>query len=86
MPLILEGSIQIMSRAGAGVAMFCIGLFMALQEKIVHCSLRLTIYGMVLRFVAAPLLLAVGSFSMGLRGDVLRVAIIQVSIQVLYNL
>ncbi|KAM0001534.1 putative membrane transport protein [Helianthus debilis subsp. tardiflorus] len=80
MPLILEGSIQIMSRAGAGVAMFCIGLFMALQEKIVHCSVRLTIYGMVLRFVAAPLLLAVGSFSVGLRGAVLRVTIIQAAL------
>ncbi|KAK1432511.1 hypothetical protein QVD17_09408 [Tagetes erecta] len=80
-PLILKGSILIMSSAGSGVAMFCIGLFMALQEKIIHCSVKLTIYGMVLRFVAAPLSLAVGSFLMGLRGDVLHIAIIQVSIQ-----
>ncbi|KAK1432509.1 hypothetical protein QVD17_09406 [Tagetes erecta] len=77
MPLILEGSVLIMSRAGSGVAMFCVGLFMALQEKIIHCSVKLTIYGMVLRFVAAPLSLAVGSFLMGLRGDVLHIAIIQ---------
>ncbi|KAI3784443.1 hypothetical protein L1987_43542 [Smallanthus sonchifolius] len=85
MPQILEGSILIMSRAGSGVAMFCIGLFMALQEKIVHCSAKLTIFGMVLRFVAAPGSMAVGSFSVGLRGDVLRVAIIQVRIQVWYS-
>ncbi|KAI3725761.1 hypothetical protein L1987_65553 [Smallanthus sonchifolius] len=80
MPLILEGSIMIMSRAGSGVSMFCIGLFMALQEKIVHCSAKLTIFGMVLRFVAAPGSMAVGSFSVGLRGDVLRVAVIQAAL------
>lgn len=58
---------------------------MALQKKIVHCSVKLTIVGMVLRFVAAPASLAVGSLSVGLRGDVLRVVVIQVSIQVLYS-
>ncbi|XP_076911990.1 auxin efflux carrier component 5-like [Bidens hawaiensis] len=80
MPRIVEGSILIMSTAGAGVAMFCIGLFMALQKKIVHCSVKLTIVGMVLRFVAAPASLAVGSFSVGLRGDVLRVVVIQAAL------
>ncbi|XP_076933341.1 auxin efflux carrier component 5-like [Bidens hawaiensis] len=80
MPRIVEGSILIMSRAGAGVAMFCIGLFMALQKKIVHCSVKLTIVGMVLRFVAAPASLAVSSLSVGLRGDVLRVVVIQAAL------
>ncbi|KAK1432510.1 hypothetical protein QVD17_09407 [Tagetes erecta] len=80
MPQILEGSIKIMSKAGSGVAMFCIGLFMALQEKIVHCSVKLTIYAMVLRFVAAPGSMAVGSLSMGLRGIVLQISIIQAAL------
>ena len=38
----------------------------------------LTTLGMVLRFVAAPAATAVGALLIGLRGDVLRVAIIQV--------
>ncbi|KAD4586460.1 hypothetical protein E3N88_24061 [Mikania micrantha] len=80
MPKILEGSIVIMSRAGSGVAMFCIGLFMALQEKIVHCSVKLTMFGMVLRFVAAPATMAIGSLCIGLRGNILRVAIIQAAL------
>ncbi|KVH92089.1 Auxin efflux carrier, partial [Cynara cardunculus var. scolymus] len=79
MPTIIEGSILIMSKAGSGVAMFCMGLFMALQEKIIGCGLMPTVFGIVLRFVVAPAAMAVGSFAVGLRGDVLHIAIIQTS-------
>ncbi|CAI9299093.1 unnamed protein product [Lactuca saligna] len=80
MPNILEGSIQIMSKAGSGVAMFCMGLFMALQEKVIDCGVRLTVFGMVMRFVIAPATFAVGSLAVGLRGDALHVAIIQAAL------
>ncbi|KVH87748.1 Auxin efflux carrier [Cynara cardunculus var. scolymus] len=49
------------NRAGSGVAMFCMGLFMALQDKIIECGVTLAVFGMLLRFVAAPATMAVGS-------------------------
>ncbi|XP_021911953.1 auxin efflux carrier component 5-like [Carica papaya] len=80
MPKILEGSILIMSRAGTGTAMFSMGMFMAVQQKLIACGTGLTIYGMVLRFIAGPAAMAIGSIAVGLHGDVLRVAIIQAAL------
>ncbi|KAJ9557624.1 hypothetical protein OSB04_012238 [Centaurea solstitialis] len=80
MPSIIDGSVQIMSRAGSGVAMFCMGLFMALQAKIIDCGATLTAYGMLLRFMVAPATMVVGSLVVGLRGDVLCIAIIQAAL------
>lgn len=56
------------------------GLFMARQEKLISCGPSLTVFGMVLRFIAGPAAMAIGSIAVGLHGDVLRVAIIQVII------
>jgi hypothetical protein len=53
---------------------------MALQEKIIVCGASLTALGMALRFVAGPAATAAGAVALGLRGDVLRLAIIQVTI------
>ncbi|KAG8501764.1 hypothetical protein CXB51_003950 [Gossypium anomalum] len=80
MPSIMEGSILIMSKAGTGTAMFSMGTFMALQEKIIACGTSLTIFGMVLRFIAGPAAMAIGAIAVGLHGDVLRVAIIQAAL------
>ncbi|KAG8390756.1 hypothetical protein BUALT_Bualt01G0116600 [Buddleja alternifolia] len=80
MPSIIEGSILIMSRAGTGTAMFSMGLFMASQEKLIGCGASLTIFGMVLKFIAGPVAMAIASIAVGLHGDVLRVAIIQAAI------
>lgn len=54
------------------------GLFMALQERIIVCGAGLTALGMALRFVAGPAATAAGAVALGLRGDLLRLAIIQV--------
>ena len=51
---------------------------MALQPKIIDCGATLTAFGMLLRFVVAPAAMAIGSLMVGLRGDVLCIAIIQV--------
>ncbi|KAK4780251.1 hypothetical protein SAY87_016357 [Trapa incisa] len=80
MPGILEGSVLIMSKAGTGTAMFSMGIFMALQEKIVACGANLTIFGLLLKFVAGPITLAIGAVTVGLHGDVLRIAIIQAAL------
>lgn len=77
MPSIIDGSILIMSKAGSGVAMFSMGLFMALQGKIIACGAALTIYAMILRFVVGPATMALGCVVLGLRGNVLRIAIVQ---------
>lgn len=80
MPSIIEGSILIMSKAGTGTAMFSMGIFMALQEKLLACGPSLTAFGMVLKFIAGPAAMAIGSIAAGLRGDVLRVSIIQAAL------
>ncbi|XP_031092719.1 auxin efflux carrier component 5-like [Ipomoea triloba] len=80
MPSMVEGSILILSKAGTGTAMFSMGLFMALQEKLISCGASLTILGMVLKFIAGPAAMAIGCIAMGLHGDVLRVAIIQAAV------
>ena len=54
------------------------GLFMALQKKMITCGPGLTAVSMVLRFIAGPAAMAIGSIAVGLHGDLLRVAIIQV--------
>ncbi|KAL1532867.1 auxin efflux carrier component 5-like isoform X1 [Salvia divinorum] len=80
MPPIVEGSIQIMAKAGSGVAMFTMGLFMALQEKIIACGVGLSIYGMGLRFVCGPLITGVSALALGLRSDILAIVIIQAAL------
>ncbi|XP_073131272.1 auxin efflux carrier component 5-like [Henckelia pumila] len=80
MPGIVEGSILIMSKAGSGVAMFNMGLFMALQESVLGCGVGLCMYGMALRFVGVPMSTAVGSLALGLHSNVLRIAIIQAAL------
>lgn len=51
---------------------------MALQEKIISCGVGLTIYGMLLRFIVGPGSMAIGCIAVGLHGDVLNIAVIQV--------
>ncbi|KAG6389156.1 hypothetical protein SASPL_150615 [Salvia splendens] len=80
MPPIVEGSIQIMAKAGSGVAMFTMGLFMALQEKIIACGVGLSMYGMCLRFVCGPLITGVSALALGLRSDILAIVIIQAAL------
>uniref|UniRef100_A0ACD5XUK4 Uncharacterized protein n=1 Tax=Avena sativa TaxID=4498 RepID=A0ACD5XUK4_AVESA len=79
-PTIIDGSIEIMSKTGLGIGMFNMGLFIGVQDKIIMTGPGLTTLGMVLRFVAAPATTTVGALLIGLRGDVLRVAIIQAAL------
>ncbi|GLT52332.1 hypothetical protein SLA2020_256800 [Shorea laevis] len=79
-PQIMENSVTILSKAGLGMAMFSLGLFMALQPRIIACGKRLAGYGMLARFVAGPALMAVASLGVGLRGTILKVSIIQAAL------
>ncbi|KAL1802309.1 hypothetical protein ACET3Z_030956 [Daucus carota] len=55
MPSVMEGSILVMSKAGTGTSMFCMGLFMASNDKIMACGAKATIIGMILRFIVGPM-------------------------------
>ncbi|CAN6344821.1 unnamed protein product [Urochloa humidicola] len=80
LPIIIENSIGIMAQCGNGLAMFSMGLFMAQQDKLIPCGPSLTFLGLVLKFVLDPIAMTIGSIAVGLRGDVVRVAIIQAAV------
>ncbi|KZV46328.1 Auxin efflux carrier family protein [Dorcoceras hygrometricum] len=53
------------------------GLFMASQRSLIACGTRKAISAMALKFVVGPLLMAAPSFALGMRGPLLKVAILQ---------
>ncbi|KAJ6832866.1 putative auxin efflux carrier component 1c [Iris pallida] len=79
MPAIISKSISILSDAGLGMAMFSLGLFMALQPRIIACGNRIATFAMAIRFLAGPAVMAAASIAVGLRGVLLHVAIVQVT-------
>ncbi|NP_001314124.1 auxin efflux carrier component 4-like [Gossypium hirsutum] len=80
MPKIIEKSISILSDAGLGMAMFSLGLFMALQPKIIACGNSVATFAMAVRFLTGPAVMAAASIAVGLRGTLLRVAIVQAAL------
>ncbi|KAM0013757.1 putative membrane transport protein [Helianthus debilis subsp. tardiflorus] len=41
-----------------------------MQDRMIDCSAKLAVVAMILRFIVAPATMAVGSFAVGLRGDI----------------
>ncbi|CAI8605503.1 unnamed protein product [Vicia faba] len=80
MPKIVEKSISILSDAGLGMAMFSLGLFMALQPKIIACGNSVASFAMAIRFLTGPAVMAAASIAVGLRGTLLHVAIVQAAL------
>ncbi|KAL8240098.1 hypothetical protein R6Q59_013453 [Mikania micrantha] len=80
MPAIISKSISILSDAGLGMAMFSLGLFMALQPRIIACGNSMATIAMAVRFLAGPAVMALVSYPVGLRGVVLRIAIVQAAL------
>ncbi|XP_027177207.1 auxin efflux carrier component 2 isoform X1 [Coffea eugenioides] len=80
MPAIVKGSISILSDAGLGMAMFSLGLFMALQPKIIACGKSVATFSMAVRFLTGPAVMAATSIAIGLRGVLLHVAIVQAAL------
>ncbi|CAK7345620.1 unnamed protein product [Dovyalis caffra] len=80
MPSIVSGSISILSDAGLGMAMFSLGLFMALQPKIIACGKSVATFAMAVRFLTGPAVIAATSIAIGLRGVLLHVAIVQAAL------
>nr|AXX82997.1 auxin polar transport protein [Betula pendula] len=80
MPKILSKSISILSDAGLGMAMFSLGLFMALQPKIIACGNSIASFAMAVRFLTGPAVMAAASIAVGLRGTLLHIAIVQAAL------
>ncbi|CDP12011.1 unnamed protein product [Coffea canephora] len=80
MPSLVKYSIKIISDAGLGMAMFSLGLFMALQPRIIACGTKMAAVGMVIRFVCGPLIMSAASIAVGLRGIRLHAAIVQAAL------
>ncbi|XP_075522671.1 auxin efflux carrier component 7-like [Primulina tabacum] len=80
MPKIVAQSISILSDAGLGMAMFSLGLFMALQPKLIACGNTVAGFAMAVRFLTGPAVMAVAAIAIGLRGTLLHVAIVQAAL------
>ncbi|GJN07069.1 hypothetical protein PR202_ga24860 [Eleusine coracana subsp. coracana] len=80
MPAIIARSISILSDAGLGMAMFSLGLFMALQPRIIACGNSLAAFAMTIRFLVGPAVMAAASIAVGLRGVLLHIAIVQAAL------
>ncbi|KAL5149445.1 Auxin efflux carrier component 2 [Glycine soja] len=79
-PNTYSSSISILSDAGLGMAMFSLGLFMALQPKIIACGKSVAAFSMAVRFLTGPAVIAATSIGIGLRGVLLHVAIVQAAL------
>ncbi|KAB1220917.1 putative auxin efflux carrier component 6 [Morella rubra] len=80
MPNLVKYSIKIISDAGLGMAMFSLGLFMALQPRIIACGAKRATMGMVIRFLFGPIIMSAASVAVGLRGVNLHAAIVQAAL------
>uniref|UniRef100_A0A0E0HIW8 Auxin efflux carrier component n=1 Tax=Oryza nivara TaxID=4536 RepID=A0A0E0HIW8_ORYNI len=80
MPIIVAKSISILSDAGLGMAMFSLGLFMATQPKIIACGYSVAAASMGVRFFFGPAIMAAASAAVGIRGTLLRIAIVQAAL------
>ncbi|XP_062085194.1 auxin efflux carrier component 2-like [Humulus lupulus] len=80
MPIIIEGVITILSNTGLGMSMFSLGLFMALQPKIIACGKSLAALALAVRFLVGPGVMAATSAAIGIRGILLQVAIVQAAL------
>jgi auxin efflux carrier family len=77
LPLIVSNSIRILSDGGLGMAMFSLGLFTALQTKIIACGTKKMLLSLGIRVFLGPALMAISSYAIGMRGTLLKIAIIQ---------
>ncbi|KAJ8646387.1 hypothetical protein MRB53_008135 [Persea americana] len=80
MPAIIAKSISLLSDAGLGMAMFSLGLFMALQPRIIACGNSVAAFAMAVRFITGPAVMAAASIAVGLRGVLLHIAIVQAAL------
>ena len=59
---------------------------MALQPKIIACGNSVATFAMAVRFLTGPAVMAAASIAVGLRGNLLHVAIVQVRKSYFHNI
>ncbi|KAL5673934.1 hypothetical protein ACJX0J_018240, partial [Zea mays] len=62
LPSIVNNSIRILSDGGLGMAMFSLGVFTALQTKIVACGTKRMLLSLGIRFFLGPGLMVISSY------------------------
>ncbi|CAI0420667.1 unnamed protein product [Linum tenue] len=80
LPAIVKNSVSILANTGLGMAMFSLGLFMALQPKVIACGKWMALLAMVARFLLGPGLAAAAALAVGVRGVLLQVTIVQAAL------
>ncbi|KAI5445900.1 auxin efflux carrier component 2 [Lathyrus oleraceus] len=80
LPRIIYESITIISKTGLGMSMFSLGIFMALQPKIISCGKTAAAMSMLLKFLLGPALFGATSAAVGVRGDVFKIGIVQAAL------
>ncbi|BAF05978.2 Os01g0715600 [Oryza sativa Japonica Group] len=80
LPLIVSNSIRMLSDGGLGMAMFSLGLFTALQTKIIACGAKRMLLALAIRFFLGPALMGMSSYAIGMRGVLLKIAIVQAAL------
>ncbi|XP_074558679.1 auxin efflux carrier component 6 isoform X2 [Curcuma longa] len=80
MPILVKESIKIISDAGLGMAMFSLGLFMALQPRIIACGPKMAAISMAIRFLSGPVVMSAASMVVKLRGVKFHTAIVQAAL------
>ncbi|KAL6518898.1 May act as a component of the auxin efflux carrier [Orobanche hederae] len=80
LPKVIENSVSLLSNGGLGMAMFSLGLFMASQARLIACGTRKAVLAMAMKFLAGPSVMVVPSITLGLRGTLLKVAIVQAAL------
>ncbi|XP_042410063.1 probable auxin efflux carrier component 1b [Zingiber officinale] len=80
MPAIITKSISLLSDARLGMVMFSLGLLMALQPRIIACGNSVAALAMAVRFLSGPFVMVAASIAIGLRGSLLRIAIVDAAL------
>ncbi|KAJ4796132.1 Auxin efflux carrier component [Rhynchospora pubera] len=77
LPEIVDDSLNIVATTAVGLSMFTAGAFLARQTQLIPCGYLKAILSILIRFIIGPLLMALTSFAVGLRGTLLHIAIVQ---------
>lgn len=80
MPKIIDQSIKLISNTGLGMAMFSLGLFMALQSKLIACGKSKAALAMVVKFLVGPLVMALSGVIVQLHGTIYHISIVQATL------
>ncbi|KAI9116459.1 hypothetical protein K1719_012626 [Acacia pycnantha] len=80
MPALIKGSITIISKTGIGMAMFSLGLFIALQPKIISIKISTLVKCTAVRLILGPAVMAATSVAVGLHGVVFHTATVQAAL------